>query len=369
MKFAIALYGSFKDSAGYAWKLPVGYDQGVFERIKRHFSKSYEDGRRLSSSELYGGYYIDIINDRFLAFRFIDGGEDALGRVGVVVINWAVTQYSGIVGKNIKSLYDRLTMRQMPLGECIDVDFKSEFAFCGNVAGTILGAERVLLGEEACSVFQLPIAKCCRDTLVEFVLMSQQKEASVKFLSLDEKSATSVRKSSTNLRNKRNLCGVLCGLVVLIAVVFLRFAFLIPTPEDPNGRQPGRQINGTLEIWLPGCVWEEEVSAENSYCWGRLRIEGSKIFLVFVDNVSLNEKGRGSSSKEIEFERKMTDDEMRIVFKKDDSRGEHKLSGDYFLIDKKSRKKCALLSVKDENIHFKVFRDNPKDRKSGKRKK
>ena len=87
----------------------------LFEVIESNLSQKYEDGRKLGNNELYGGYFVDIHNDLFIAFRFIDGGHDALGRTGVVITNWAVTQYSKILGKNIKPLFDRLTIKQMPI--------------------------------------------------------------------------------------------------------------------------------------------------------------------------------------------------------------------------------------------------------------
>jgi len=350
MKFAIALFGSFKDSPGYVWKLPSGHDGKVFENIASHCSRSYDDGRRLGPDEMYGGYFIDVVNDRFFAFRFIDGGEDSLGRAGVVVTNWAVGQYSSLAGKDLGPLFGRLAMREMPLGENIEVDLPGEFSFSGDSADSVLGSERVLRGESAEGVFRLPAVKCRRQTMVEFVLKEQNKEASVRFLSPEIKTAKPdggecrlriVTKAAEWITKNRRKIAV-CGLCVLGAVVVFSEWDYIVALKGRLTEQESVHINSTQTFWLPGCIWEETVAGCNDYRWGEFRIDGSKLVLVW--------SGRGGP-----LEVAIRDDEMRIVFPKNDSRGRRELSGNYFLVDQKSRKRRAQLSVKDGDIHFKVL--------------
>ena len=404
MKFTIALYGSFKDSAGYTWKLPNGYNKKLFEVIESNLSQKYEDGRKLGNNELYGGYFVDIHNDLFIAFRFIDGGHDALGRTGVVITNWAVTQYSKILGKNIKPLFDRLTIKQMPIDGSIDVDLPSEFTLSNNYTSNILGTERDIWGEETLSLFKIPSSKCSRITLTQFALKENYKKASIKFLSPipKEKNTEKTTKSQRKIP-KVNLTKILqyfpnidfCNKfvlpILLIACCSLFFIYFFndkkvdippvkdkkaPTKIEKQTNKIEKQTNkitslkqtiaNTWLIYMPSCVWVEKhnfgtkiiSNIENHYRWGNFKIDENIIHISFAPNITLLKE---NNEYKIRLEDKtigrieIKDDNWLILFDRTDSSDTTKLFDEIYLINKKNRKECGILSIQPGEIVFEVI--------------
>ena len=404
MKFAIALYGSFKDSAGYTWKLPCGYNKKIFETITSNFSQKHEDGRKLKQNELYGGYFIDVHNDRFVAFRFIDGDQDALGRSGVVVTNWAVTQYSKVVGKNIKLLFDRLTMKQMPLGESIDIDFPSDFSFSGSVSASILRSENVISGDKAECVFQIP--KCTKNILIQFTMKANQKEAIIKFSPPYSEPPRPIKPTVrlwdniTKLFNfqdiphiKKFFSGILIVFCCVVAIVLwpktpqktkttdqktdhkktLSFPSDIAssngkTKQDiqPVVKQTNEIIKEKYVIYIPTCVWthwgisrlNRTVSnKKNKYSWGEIRIDKSEISISFAEHVNLEKKDKEYtilSKKQKLGCIEMQNNTWEILFSEEDTPIVQELSGDYHLFNEKNKEKCGLLLVQEGRIRFEL---------------
>lgn len=199
MNLKIALFGSFRDSNGYTWRLPDEITQKQLQEVTNLFLKTYDDGRRLPLDEIYGGYFLDATHQMFYAFRFIDGGRDSRGREGVVITNWAVAPYASMGGKNIRSLYDRLTFSALPNPS--EIIFSDSFEF---IAPTTTLNEGVLSGDKVFSIFNLP-TNIDRNSIVQFELKGIDKAATIKFISTPfSRTGFSKAKTNTMVQEKKH---------------------------------------------------------------------------------------------------------------------------------------------------------------------
>lgn len=176
MIFKLAMHGSFKNTAGYTWINPNKLDVRRIESIIHSLSNKRSDGRDIGGGDILGAYFIDTDEDLFYAFRYIDGGTDALGRAGVVITNCAVARYSDVCRKDIRKLFDALSFNELPANGEINVPDSFEFGIASALH------EGALNGNEVDSVFRLPAA-VDRNVIVQFELKSQGNTASVRYLS------------------------------------------------------------------------------------------------------------------------------------------------------------------------------------------
>ena len=251
MNFTIALFGSFKDTNGYAWKLPNGINQNSLQDVANHFLKYYEDGRRLLPNEIYGGYFLDSANQVFYAFRFIDGGQDSYGRAGVVITNWAIAPFSEVCAKSIRTLFDLLTFKMLPESGKIFVSDTFEFS----LAATTL-SEGNLTGDAVDTVFRLP-GTADKDVLVQFELKNQNKNATIKCFSPLRKHVFPKTKIKTVVqeipppinkkkRGKRFSFHMVCASVLFVALILFGIGLWPNKSRMTEVDSPIEQLNSSL---------------------------------------------------------------------------------------------------------------------------
>ena len=229
MIFKIAMYGSFKTTAGYTWLNPNNLDIRKFEDISNHLSNKPSDGRLIQKDDLLGGFLIDKTNGCFCAFRFVDGGRDALGRAGVVITNWAFARYSDVCGKNIRALFDALNFKELPSSNEISLSVSFDF----NQTKTL--AEGVLNGNEVDCIFKLP-DHINQNILVHFTINSLSKKATVKKYSPSKTESPSPKLKTPTINHRlrakdksdpwsifisRRFLSYVFAFLILISAVFL----------------------------------------------------------------------------------------------------------------------------------------------------
>ncbi len=275
MLFKIALYGSFKNTPGYTWVNPDGLDTSPFGRIPGKPT----DGRRIQDDEVRGGYFIDAAKDVFYAFRFINGGSDALGREGVVITNWITVPFSEIRGFNIRPLYDHLRLKELPrdIGG-IDISLSSKNASSHSEVSSNQNTEEnffsvlsplektgAVQGTTVDALFDIPVSVRRGNPLVMFDLKGNDRTAEVKIIETvphKQPFRLSPRTPSTSEKKQidktvdfdaiqKSIAGIakkllLISLTIIIVVCIISlFPEKSHSPSSKRQKDPGRTVQNT----------------------------------------------------------------------------------------------------------------------------
>lgn len=109
MKILLAKYTSpSSGDVGYKWiSKDPGINPSLLESVERYTTKlSPRDGRDIKDNDLLAGFLFLPEFSKAVAFRFIYGGRDALGRDGKVTMNCAFFLPSECKGKSLKGIFN-----------------------------------------------------------------------------------------------------------------------------------------------------------------------------------------------------------------------------------------------------------------------
>lgn len=116
MRMLLAQYTSPKKSSlGYCWnsKNPEIHDKQL-GLIQPHIEKFFPgDGRGIAKTDLHGGFLFMQSSQDGIAFRFLDGGQDARGRSGKITMNCAFFNPTDLKGKTLAGIFDATFMTDL----------------------------------------------------------------------------------------------------------------------------------------------------------------------------------------------------------------------------------------------------------------